>query len=82
MARVYLPFEVAEKAGKKSMTIDAPDVETLLNQCSTETGADLLAASKRCAILVNGRNIWYLKGLSTPLKADDEVWFVAISSGG
>ncbi|MEW6364877.1 MAG: MoaD/ThiS family protein [Acidobacteriota bacterium] len=82
MARLYFPFEVAEKAGKKSLALDAPDIETLLQKGSAETGADLLDASKRCAILVNGRNIWYLKGFSTPLKPEDEVWFVAISSGG
>jgi MoaD family protein len=43
------------------------------------SGAELSGA---IIILVNGRNVLYLRGLDTPLKADDEVSIFPMVAGG
>jgi molybdopterin synthase sulfur carrier subunit len=43
------------------------------------SGAEL---SDAIIILVNGRNVLYLKGLDTPLEADDEVSIFPMVAGG
>jgi molybdopterin converting factor small subunit len=82
MAKFYLPFDLADKAGTKIMEIDAPDLESLLKKAGGTVGIDMLAEAKKWAVLVNGLNIHLKKGWKTPLSADDEVFFVAGSGGG
>ena len=82
MAKFYPPFDLAEKIGAKMVEIDAPDLNTLLDKVTTLAGIDLHLEARKWAILVNGRNIRYLKGFKTPLGHDDEVFFVKGSGGG
>ena len=82
MARLFLPFDIAEKAGKRFLDVDEADLKTAIRKAGEITGTDLDAEAKRLAILVNGRNIRYLKGWNTRLETADEVWFVAGSGGG
>lgn len=82
MATLYPPFAIAERLGRKSIEIDAPDLDALLRRGSELCGVDLRGESKRYAILVNGRNIRYLSGFRTPLGPGDEVFFVKGSGGG
>jgi len=82
MANFYPPFELAEKAGKKVIEIDAPDLDILMKKGGEMLGVDLYAESKKWAVLVNGRNIRFLQSWKTPLKADDDVFFISGSGGG
>lgn len=82
MAKFYPPFDLSEKLGRKMVEIDAPDLDALLRIGSELVGRDLHLEAQQWAILVNGRNIRYLRGLRTPLGADDEVFFVKGSGGG
>jgi molybdopterin converting factor small subunit len=82
VARFYPPFEIAERLGRRMVEIDAPDVAALLRNGSAIAGCDLEAEATRWTLLVNGRNIRYLDGFRTPLRPDDEVFFVKGSGGG
>jgi len=82
VAKVNLPFELAKKVGKNAVELDGASLKELFEKARSELGVDLAAEAKKLAVLINGRNIHYLKGWSTPIKADDEIWFVAGSGGG
>jgi molybdopterin converting factor small subunit len=70
-------LDLAEKAGKKMLIVDAPDMENFMIQAGRLLDVDLYAESKKWAILINGRNIRFLKNWKTPLTPEDEVWFIA-----
>jgi molybdopterin converting factor small subunit len=82
MAIFYPPFKLSEKIGKKRVEIDAPTLQALIVEGSKVFEVDLAETAKHFSVLINGRNIRYLEGFSTPLAKDDEVWFVHGSGGG
>jgi sulfur-carrier protein len=69
---------------------DAPDrLEELLRVLSARYGTSFRRAvfagdelNPEIIILVNGRNVLYLKGLDTPLEARDEVSIFPMVAGG
>jgi molybdopterin synthase sulfur carrier subunit len=69
---------------------DAPtDLRELLTNLAGRYGAPFRRAvfsgaelNGAIIILVNGRNVLYLRGLETPLKADDEVSIFPMVAGG
>lgn len=82
MAKFFPPFNLAEKAGKKMIVIDAPDLEMMMVKAGQMLDVDIYTEAKKWAVLINGRNIRYMKNWKTPLKPDDEVWFIAGGGGG
>ena len=69
---------------------DAPaDLRELLTALAARYGASFRRAvfseaglGAAIIILVNGRNVLYLQGLDTPLRADDEVSIFPMVAGG
>jgi molybdopterin converting factor small subunit len=74
-------YELAQKIGRR-LELDATSVGELIRQCTERYGEDFAEATRRAAILVNGRAIHFLKGEDTELQAEDTVWLVLPSAGG
>jgi molybdopterin converting factor small subunit len=81
MAILIPNFELAEKIGEQ-VEIDANTVDELLRVGSERYGEVFSQATKRAAIVVNGRSVSLLKGKSTRLEPTDTVWFILPAGGG
>lgn len=82
MPKLYPHFQLSERLGAKALDIDAPTVRALLDQQRPRFGLEFDGELRAITILVNGRNIRYLRGLDTPLASDDEVAFIVPAGGG
>lgn len=82
MAKLFPHFQLSERLGKKIVEVDARTVAELIEKGRERFGPEFDNELGMLTILVNGRNIRYFKGYSTPLGADDEVAFVLPSAGG
>jgi sulfur-carrier protein len=78
-------------AGENERRLDDPpaDLRALLTALAGRYGTSFGRAvfagaglSAAIIILVNGRNVLYLRGLDTPLEADDEVSIFPMVAGG
>ena len=74
-------FDLAEKIGDR-VELDAATVDELIQEGIARWGEVFREATKKAAISVNGRAISLLKGRKTPLRKDDNVWFILPSGGG
>lgn len=82
MATLFPHFKLAKKLGKTEIQIDAGTVEELIEKGKSEFGEAFKEDLGTTAILVNGRNINFLKGLKTAIAKEDKVWFVVPAAGG
>jgi len=77
-------------AGEARVEVDASSVTELLEILAKKYGdsfrRELMTPDgklkKGIAVLVNGRNIVFLKGLATPLKPQDKVTLIPPAAGG
>ena len=60
----------------------AATVGALLAEVRAKVTPEEWKTASQAAVLVNGRNIFYLDGQGTPLRPEDEVWMVFPSAGG
>ncbi len=83
MARLFPHFKLSERlGGAKIVDIPALTVSDLFAKGASLYGPDFGCEIAVLTVLVNGRNIRYLRGMSTPLEPDDEVAFVVPAAGG
>ena len=73
---------LAKELGVDKVESDARTVRALLDEVAARLPDTQRAALFRAALLLNGRNIHYLKGQNTPLEPDDVLWMVLPSGGG
>ena len=64
------------------METHAPTVGALLSEIESRLKPEEFKKAMTAAVLVNGRNIRFLKGRETPLGEQDQVWMVFPSAGG
>lgn len=74
--------ELAAQLGVERFESSASTVAELLWEAGRGVEPAEWKKSTQCTLLLNGRNIHYLKGYSTRLKTDDVVWMVVPSGGG
>ena len=82
MAKIFPNFEMSKLVGKEPCMIEAENISELLKEGAKKFGAEFNMVVKGATILVNGRNINYLKGLSTSLDRHDEIHFFKPGAGG
>lgn len=76
-------FATLRKAtGEKGYESSAESVAAVLKEVDSRYGDKVRRHLKNCTILVNGRNIGYLKGKRTRLNAGDEVSIFPPLAGG
>jgi molybdopterin synthase sulfur carrier subunit len=66
----------------KEFVIDAANVKELLKESKKKYGKKFANQTKGVSILVNGKNISYMDGMETELKAADEVALLPPAAGG
>jgi len=74
--------KLAALLGEKTVTSQATTVGDLLREVERRVAPEEWAKATKCIILLNGRSIHLLKGMGTPLSADDQVWMVFPACGG
>ncbi len=74
--------KLAALLGEKTVTSKAATVGELLHEVEHRVPPEEWAKAMKCIILVNGRSIHLVKGMGTPLQADDQVWMVFPACGG
>ena len=82
MAIAYPNYELAEALGEHELHIQASTVGQLLAEIERRNPEAWKKHGAGVTVLVNGVSINLLKGPSTPLGPDDEVWFVLPAGGG
>lgn len=76
-------FTLLEKAtGEKSYRSSAKTVGALLREVKERHGGEVERYLSGCIVLVNGKNIGYLKGERTKLRDGDEVSLFPPVAGG
>lgn len=80
---VFKPHaKLAALLGTHTYTSQATTVGGLLEEVRTRVPPEDWKRAAKATILVNGRNVHYIKGLKTPLGDDDVVWMVYPAGGG
>ena len=74
--------KLAALLGEKTIKSQATTVGELLREAERRVSPEEWAKAMKCIILVNGRSIHLVKGMGTPLAADDQVWMVFPACGG
>lgn len=74
--------KLATLLGEPTLRSDASTVGDLLEEVQRRIAPEDWKRARRATILVNGRNVYYLKGMRTPLGPDDQVWMVYPAGGG
>ena len=74
--------ELAARLGTEHWESHALTVAELLEEAGRAVDPAEWSQAIQCTLLLNGRNIHYLKGFGTLLSADDVVWMVVPSGGG
>jgi molybdopterin synthase sulfur carrier subunit len=69
-------------AGEKSYESSAASIASLLKEVEDRYGDGVQRYMKNCTVLVNGKNIGYLKGKRTKLNPGDEVSIFPPLAGG
>jgi molybdopterin converting factor small subunit len=85
MATLIPHYDLAKSIGEHKLEVDVRNVRELLAELERRYGQRPAGGEGylgRVAILVNGRHINNLQGMDTPLKDDDEIWFLLPSGGG
>ncbi len=81
MATLIPGYELSKQIGKQ-VEFDAATVDDLIRQGIARFGEPFRKACTVATISVNGYAIRSLEGRKTPLKKDDNVWFVMAAGGG
>ena len=80
---IFVPHAgLARLLGASEVRSQASTVGALLEEVRALVTEQEWELARRAAVLVNGRHVHHLKGMSTPLKDDDEVWMVFPAAGG
>ncbi|MDY0000321.1 MAG: MoaD/ThiS family protein [Polyangia bacterium] len=74
--------KLAALLGEPTIRSEAATVGELLDEVQSRVSPEDWKRASKATILVNGRSVHYLKGMRTPLGADDQVWMVYPASGG
>jgi molybdopterin converting factor small subunit len=82
MAIVIPPVRLAKALRGQILRSSAPTVGELLQELKVQLAPADWAWLQGATILVEGRPIHQLRGLATPLRAEDQVWMVFPSGGG
>ncbi len=82
MATFVPHSELAKLLGSGVIRTEAVTVEALLEEVRSKVKPEDWSRVSRAALLVNGRSIHALGGMSTPLAPADEVWMVMPAAGG
>ena len=73
---------LAALLGEERFQSKARTVADLLEEAGRRVDRAEWKKAIQCTLLLNGRNIHYLKGYDTPLETDDVIWMVVPSGGG
>lgn len=73
---------LATRLGAHRIESQARTVGELLEEAGRGVDPEVWKRALRCTLLLNGRNIHYLRGRATPLGAEDVLWMVVPSGGG
>jgi molybdopterin synthase sulfur carrier subunit len=79
---VKLFATIRKAAGEKSYRSSAGSVKEVLKEVEERYGSGMARYLKNCTVLVNGRNVAYLKGKRTRLQDEDEVSLFPPLAGG
>lgn len=82
MVTVKLFATLRQVTGEKSYTTSARSVAEVIKELERRHGDKVSRYLKSCNVLVNGRNIGYLRGKRTKLKDGDEVSLFPPLAGG
>ncbi len=82
MAVFVVPPVFRIDLGQDVLRSDAPDIESLLAEVRLQISPERQPLLARGSVLVNGRSIHRLRGMQTPLSAEDQVWVVFPAAGG
>ena len=82
MATFRPHFSLAELMGSHEKQWSSASLGDMIEEGTKEFGTGFRDELKKATILVNGRAVSYLKGMSTPLNDGDEVWSVLPAGGG
>lgn len=74
--------KLADLLGSPTVESSAATVGELLEEIRAQVPPADWKRAVKATILVNGRNIHYLKGKKTPLDGEDVVWMVFPAGGG
>ncbi len=82
MARVKFFATLRKAAGEEGYETSARNVAQILKEVEKRYGDGVSRYLKNCVVLVNGKNIGYLKGKRTKVGAEDEVSIFPPVAGG
>ena len=82
MATFVPHYKLAKLLGASQIQTQAATVGALFAEVRAKITPEEWKTASQAAVLVNGRNIFYLDGQGTPLRPEDEVWMVFPSAGG
>ena len=82
MVSVKLFATLRKAAGEPGFQSDARNVADILKEVERRYGDGVKRYLKSCIVLVNGKNIGYLKGKRTKLRDGDEVSLFPPVAGG
>jgi molybdopterin converting factor small subunit len=74
--------DLAVVLGVERVESEARTVAELLEEVGRGVEPSVWKKATLCTVLLNGRNIHYLKGYATSLETDDVVWMVVPAGGG
>ena len=74
--------KLAALLGDATIESNAATVGDLLAEMQRRVSPDEWKRARKATILVNGRNVHYLRGMKTRLDPDDQVWMVYPAGGG
>lgn len=88
--QVQLFATLREVTGTSRLTVEASSVREVLSLLASQYGEELRRRlftpvgqlQETVAVLVNGRNIRFVQGLDTPLRAGDTVTLIPPVAGG
>lgn len=76
-------FTILRKVtGEREYESSAPTVGAVIKEVEKRYGGDIARYTRKCIVLVNGKNIHYLKGKRTKLGPGDEVSLYPPVAGG
>lgn len=82
MPKLYPTYKISKEVGKSELKIDGKSVSEVLNNFKSTLSSELAKGIESVTIIVNGKNINYLKGMDTKIEKDDEIWLISPGGGG
>ncbi|MBI5546195.1 MAG: MoaD/ThiS family protein [Deltaproteobacteria bacterium] len=80
---LFVPHaSLAKMLGATEVHSEAETVGDLLQEVRSRVSPEEWKQASRATVLLNGRNIYSLKGLRTRLRPPDEGWMVVPAAGG